>query len=529
MRTWFHIPRWSALVLGFFVIWLATGAPAQDPASPSTPPPAEAAPATEAPPEPAGQPPAETPVAAPQAVVEPVAAPADEPPPPRLDVDYARLAHPDVADQLELSEEQRTSLARMLNERAHAVSVAESDQRTAVAKAIDEQIAALLNDAQRAKLATLTAPQELRFNFRFQKWADVLDWFAQQADLTLVMDQPPPGEFTFSDAKSYTPTQAIDLLNSVLLTKGYTLIRRDRLLLLVNLSNGLPMDLIPRVDVDQLPERGSSEFVTVLFPLEGRPADTVNKEIQPLLGKHGVCLALPQTGQLLITETARTMRDVSIIIASIPTPKKPEKPKDPPPKPQPVLTVYPVKSIDVAKAVETLSNLFSNAKFTFDLKADQIMAFATPDEQAGIKAALDQMMANEPPEKKAFLETYQLGLLNTEQLEEQLEVAVPEAQVNIDAAESRVAGIRRATGPGSGQSDPRQVEPDGRSRGPQSSRVSSDPFGPHHAGDIGPAVTAPRTRHTGRSHAACRNRCDRDRARTDQVAGPAAGRGGSGK
>ncbi len=54
------------------------------------------------------------------------------------------------------------------------------------------------------------------------------------------------------------------------------------------------------------------------------------------------------------------------------------------------------------------------------------MAFATTNEQAGIKVMLDQMMANDPPEKKAFLETYPLEMLNTEQLEEQLEVAVPE-------------------------------------------------------------------------------------------------------
>ncbi len=198
-----------------------------------------------------------------------------------------------MADQLELSEEQRASTARLLNERAQAISEAAVDQRAAIEKASDDQIAALLNDVQRARLATLTAPQELRFNFRFQKWVDVLDWFAQQADLTLVMDQPPPGTFTFSDAKSYTPTQAIDLLNSVLLTKGFALIRRDRLLVLVNLSGELPMDLIPKVDVEQLPERGSFEFVTVLFPLEGRPADAVSKEIQPLLGNHGACLALP--------------------------------------------------------------------------------------------------------------------------------------------------------------------------------------------------------------------------------------------
>ena len=68
--------------------------------------------------------------------------------------------------------------------------------------------------------------QKLRFNFRFQKWADVLDWFARQAGMALVMDQPPQGAFTYSDNRAYSPTEAIDLLNSVLLTKGFTLLQR---------------------------------------------------------------------------------------------------------------------------------------------------------------------------------------------------------------------------------------------------------------------------------------------------------------
>ena len=110
--------------------------------------------------------------------------------------------------------------------------------------------------------------------------------------------------------------------------------------MLVNLGSELPMDLIPRVEVDELPERGSFEIVTVLFPLEGRPADTVNNEIQPLLGNYGACLAMPATGRLLITETAGKLRRISILIASIPKPKVPEKPKKPDPPPQPVPSPY---------------------------------------------------------------------------------------------------------------------------------------------------------------------------------------------
>jgi len=125
---------------------------------------------------------------------------------------------------------------------------------------------------------------QLKFNFRSQKWPAVLDWLANEAGLSLVMDEAPPGVFNYTDTKAYTPTEAIDLLNGWLLTKGYTLVRRERLLMCLNLKGGLPDNAIPRITIDDLATRGRFEFVSVLIPLEARPAETVRSEIHPLLG-----------------------------------------------------------------------------------------------------------------------------------------------------------------------------------------------------------------------------------------------------
>ena len=42
-------------------------------------------------------------------------------------------------------------------------------------------------------------------------WADVLQWFAEQAGLSLVMNAPPQGTFNYTDDHEYTPAEAIDL------------------------------------------------------------------------------------------------------------------------------------------------------------------------------------------------------------------------------------------------------------------------------------------------------------------------------
>jgi hypothetical protein len=188
------------------------------------------------------------------------------------------------------------------------------------------------------------APEpRLRFNFRFQRWVDVLQWVARQADLSLVLDAPPPGTFNYSDARAYTPVEAIDLLNGVLLTKGYTLIRRERMLMLINLKDGIPEGFVPRLTMKELNKRGKFELVSVLFPLGRRSADEVNKEITPLLGPHGKSVSLPKTSQLLITDTAGIMKAIGTVIESIPEPPlEPSRPKRP--EKEPYLEVYAIDS-----------------------------------------------------------------------------------------------------------------------------------------------------------------------------------------
>ena len=109
------------------------------------------------------------------------------------------------------------------------------------------------------KSAKRKANDRLTFNFRYAPWKDVLDWFAAQADLSLIADSTPKGTFNYTNTKEYTPAQAIDLLNSVLLTKDYTLIRKDGLLFVINLADmkeGLGAPFVSEVPQEELDTRG---------------------------------------------------------------------------------------------------------------------------------------------------------------------------------------------------------------------------------------------------------------------------------
>ena len=164
-------------------------------------------------------------------------------------------------------------------------------------------------------------PGKLKISFRFAPWKDVLDWFAKQSDLSIVLDNPPPGTFNYSDSRLYTPAETIDLLNSVLLTKGYTLVRRDRMLMLINLQDGIPPNLAQQISLEELDKRGEYEIVACIFQVERLTPEEAEAEIRKLLGPQGSVIVLPKARQIQVTETAGRLRTVRRVLQSIENPE----------------------------------------------------------------------------------------------------------------------------------------------------------------------------------------------------------------
>lgn len=161
---------------------------------------------------------------------------------------------------------------------------------------------------------------KLSFSFRYQPWQEVLDWFAEQSDLSLVLEAPPSGTFNYTDSRRYTPAEALDVLNSVLLTKGYTLVRRERMLVLVNLEDGIPPNLVTDVPLEELDERGEYELIRVLFQVRNMTPEAASEEVSRMIGPQGAVVVLPRAGMLQVTETAGRIRAIQDVIQAIERP-----------------------------------------------------------------------------------------------------------------------------------------------------------------------------------------------------------------
>lgn len=351
--------------------------------------------------------------------------------------DVARLIHPDVADQIGLDDAQRAKIQTLLQQRLELKSQATPD-KPADFTAIDKQIQETLTPDQWKAFQEAPPEQKLRFQFREQNWADVLQWFARQDNLTLVMDRAPSGTFTYSDNRSYTPTEAIDLLNSVLLTKNFTLLRRDRMLTVIELTGEIPIELIPRIKLEDLPSRGRFELVSVLFPLGKRPIDAVVSEVQPYLSNYGRAVPLAQSRQLLVIETAGKMQTINLLIASVPEPAPPPVPPRPEPPPVPVFAAYPLGNLDPQATLATIKKLIPSEQITVDDKTRVLSAFLIPAQQTAIQTAITQMQQDSTASPGLESMSYKVTNVDGEALEKQIVAVAPSALVSFDKVNSKV-------------------------------------------------------------------------------------------
>lgn len=157
----------------------------------------------------------------------------------------------------------------------------------------------------------------LKFSFQFTPWRDVIEWFASQSDLSVVGKNIPAGTFNYTDSRSYTPAQAIDLINGVLQTEGFMLLRRDRMLFVINLEDGIPPTLLTEVSEVDLDKRGEYEVVSVLFTLKQHSPEEVEKDIRQMLGPLGAMKVLTKSKQIYVTETAGKLKTIRSIIQAL--------------------------------------------------------------------------------------------------------------------------------------------------------------------------------------------------------------------
>ena len=282
------------------------------------------------------------------------------------DAGMLTLAEPEIADQLRLSDDQKKRVAELLAYMKDDLTKGGESQRRITRSKYErrlsdiltrpqltgwEMLAGIVDEGPRpeAMVGDDTAPKEtvtdegkgdagadepkrtvrvptaaangkLRFNFERSPWEPVLKWFAEQAGYSLQME---PGQllgtFTLVDENEYTPSEALDQINSVLLTQGYTLVRNKKQLMLINtIDDGIPKGIVPIVKPEELDERGRYETMKCLFTLDKLSIEELEDladSIELLVDEdNGFISAVPESKQIIVMETGGNLRVIRSII-----------------------------------------------------------------------------------------------------------------------------------------------------------------------------------------------------------------------
>ena len=198
--------------------------------------------------------------------------------------------------------------------------------------------------------------RSLRFNFQNAPWEDVLKLFARTAGLTLDMETKPEGAFTYFDPATYTPTEALDILNGYLIPRGYVLLKRNQFLVVRKIADGLTPDLIPTVAIDELAGRGENEVVRTVFQTGTQQAGDFVDDVTSLLGPQGTAVALGTSNRIVVQGLTRNLRQVEEFLSGAVRPPK---------KDDLVFRAYPLRHVnaaDVEPMVRTLLGVDKSIK-----------------------------------------------------------------------------------------------------------------------------------------------------------------------
>jgi type II secretory pathway component GspD/PulD (secretin) len=149
----------------------------------------------------------------------------------------------------------------------------------------------------------------LRFNFRYQPWAEVLEWLARVSDMSLDWQELPGGFLNLSTQRAYDVREARDLINRHLLARGYTLLQNGEVLSVAKISEINP-GMVPRVAADTLPDLMPHEFAKVSFELDWLLAEQAVEELKPMKSPNGTLTALKNTNRIEAMDAVINLREI---------------------------------------------------------------------------------------------------------------------------------------------------------------------------------------------------------------------------
>ena len=195
---------------------------------------------------------------------------------------------------------------------------------------------------------------KLTLNFRDVPLQSVLDYLSKAAGFIIVMEAEVQGNITAWSHSPITKDEAVELLNTILFTKGFAAIRNDRTLLIVPRDDAKRKNIPVKRGADPEMIPASDEMVTQIIPIRYISAGQLVATLDPLLPEHATLSADESSNALVMTDSQNNIRRMTEIIAAL----------DGSVSDITSIKVYPLRNATATEAVEIVNSLVGSGEST---------------------------------------------------------------------------------------------------------------------------------------------------------------------
>lgn len=150
------------------------------------------------------------------------------------------------------------------------------------------------------------ADGKMVLNFRGHPWTAMIEWFSMASGREVEWTELPSGFVNLRTRKRYSMEETRDILNRLLLARGYTMLD-DGEFLMIEKTEGINTALVPRVRPTQLVRMMPHSFVRTSFRLQRAQADELVKELESMKSKNGKLNALASANRIEAMDSVRNL------------------------------------------------------------------------------------------------------------------------------------------------------------------------------------------------------------------------------
>jgi general secretion pathway protein D len=163
------------------------------------------------------------------------------------------------------------------------------------------------------------AADSIRLNFQNASLSEVLNYLSSAAGFIVLQEAPVSGTVNVMSARPVTPDEAVDLLNAVLVEKGYIAMRSGRILKIVSRQDAEKRDLpvMTGSDPEEIPRKDN--LVTQILPVRYADVTKLIDNISPLLPATAKITSNVSSNAIVLTDTQTDIHRMAEIIRALDT------------------------------------------------------------------------------------------------------------------------------------------------------------------------------------------------------------------